>query len=520
MIEEQLLNETNKILNNQEEQYKDDELALQKLKYVREKTANFARELNNTFVAKQKEYSYKFGKAVSYSTEEILRMLDNPSANSGKLIEVSEYLYDVSGIYKRLIQQMSTMHSLEYTVYPMTALRESSEVEKQRMKDSFVKTLTMLDGMELKDEIPRNLKIAWKRGVVYLFENEEKDSYYLQSLPHKYCKIVSIHDGVYNIAFDFSYFSQSEELLSQFSPYFEQLYSEFKHKKGSYNGNWVTLDPNKAFAIKIDNEDTENIIPPFASLFPDIKDLEQAKQRKKMQEQIDNYLLLVQHIPVNDKTQTIDSFKVSFDLSQFYHNQALATLPEEIGILTTPMEITSIKTQKPHNSEDTLATKTKAIYDSASISQFLFNSDKATGSGVSNSIKSLEQIVLYVGKQFERAFNRKLKSKRWSYRFKMRFLDITSYNREDALKRYLDGGNSGFPTTLSYSSALGMSPLEFVNTLQMENDVLGFRESMIPWLNAHTMNSNQMQNERGREKKSVDKISDSTDTWRESDSAN
>ena len=324
-----------------------------------------------------------------------------------------------------------------------------------------------------------------------------------------------------NIAFDFSYFSQNESNLSQFSPYFEKLYLEYKNRKGKqYNDNWIPLDPAKAFAIKIDNEDIESIVPPFASLFPDIKDLEQAKQRKKMQEQIDNYLLLVQHIPINDATQSIDAFKISFDLAQFYHNQALATLPEEIGILTTPMEITAIKTQKPHNTEDTLATKTKAIYDSASISQFLFNSDKATGSGVSNSIKSLEQIALNIGRQVERAFNRKLKMKRWGYRFKMKFLDITAYNRDEVLKRYLDGGNSGFPTTLSYSSALGMSPLEFVTTLQLENDVLGLRESMIPWLNSHTMSGNDLTKERGREKKDVEDISDSTDTWRESDSAN
>ena len=521
MLQEELLKQTTKIVEEQKEQFKDDELALEKLNYIRSKTATFARELNNTFSSKSNNYSFEYGEASVHTVEEINEFLRDPSRYARELVEVSEYLYKVSGIYRRLIQNMATMHSLEYTVFPMTKLRNNSKLEQDKMQDSLYKTLAMLENMEIKDEMPRNWKIAYKRGIVYLFENESADSYYLQALPHNYCRVSSITDGVLNIDFNFEYFSGREGQLNEFSPYFTEVYNRYKQgNKSYYRDGWVALDPNKAFALKIDNEDLETILPPFASVFPDIKDLEQAKQRKKLQEQIENYLLLVQHIPVNDKSQTIDAFKISFDMAMFYHQQALATLPKEIGILTTPMEITSIKTQKPHNSEDTVANKTKTLFDNASVSQFLFNSDKATGVAVANSLRSLEQLVFYAGRQFERFVNRKLKTKRWSYRFKFKLLDITAFNRDDVTKKYLEGGNSGFPTTLSYSSAIGMSPLQFVNSLELENDVLDFQSKMMPWKSAHTMsNSDKEIKESGREELPVDEITESTENWRESDSS-
>lgn len=508
------------MIEKQKESYVDDPLSLEKLEYVQSRTAEFARELNNTFAERRRSYSVSYGKGSNYSAEDIEEMLKNPTLHSRELIEISEYLYKVSGIYRRLIQHMATMHSLEYTVYPISSLRGTNKREKERMEESFTKTLTLLETMEIKDEVPRNWKIAYKRGIVFLFENESPDSYYLQALPHDYCKIASITDGVLNVAFNFDYFVGREDLLDEFSPYFREKYRELKNNRNSRN-NWVKLDPSKAFALKIDNEDlTEEVLPPFISVFPDIKELEVAKQRKKLQEQIDNYLLLVQKIPINDKNQTIDSFKVSFDLAMFFHQQALATLPKEIGILTSPMDITSIKTQKPHSVDDSISNKTKTVFDSASISEFLFNSNKATGVAVANSMRALEQIVFYAGRQYERAVNRKLKlkSKRWGYRFKFKLLDITEFNRDDVTKKLLDGGNSGFPTTLSYSSAIGLSPLEFINNLTLEHEVLDFRSKMMPWLNAHTMSGNDKK-EVGREEKPLDEITESTEIWRDSDSS-
>jgi hypothetical protein len=54
------------------------------------------------------------------------------------------------------------------------------------------------------------------------------DSFAFQNLNADYCKNSSIEDGVYNFAYDFSYFDSNRDKLPNYPPEFETMYNQYK----------------------------------------------------------------------------------------------------------------------------------------------------------------------------------------------------------------------------------------------------------------------------------------------------
>ena len=70
--------------------------------------------------------------------------------------------------------------------------------------------------MNIRHEFTRALTVAFRDDVYYGYAWETNDSYTFQQLDQDYCKISSIEDGVYNFAFNFSYFDANSERLTEF----------------------------------------------------------------------------------------------------------------------------------------------------------------------------------------------------------------------------------------------------------------------------------------------------------------
>lgn len=444
-----------------------------------------------------------------YTKEDIIRFMQNPRKNQKQLREVSRYLYEASPNYKRLILYFACLPTFDYIVEPYGLNTE--KVNKKMFKAQYQKTLELLEIMNLPHEFLKVLKIAFKEDVFYGYEHMSDDSYFIQPLDPDYCQISSIEDGVYNFAFDFSYFNKYPKKLKQYPEEFQQKYKKYEKDKKNYR--WQELDSNNTICIKV-NEELDYSLPPFNAVFESVFDIEDYKKLKKVKTKLDNYMVLTQQIPIDDKNSEPNNFLIDLDTAIAFHNRAVQALPEAVGLITSPMKIDAIKLDRKQTDTDQVAQAERDYYNAAGVSQFLFNSEKVTSVGLSKSISTDEQIVFALLRQFERWVNRKLKNFNTKYKFRIRFLNTTVFNVDDVFEKYLKAAQYGMPVKLALGASLGLSGSGMANMVFLENEIMEFHDTLIPLSSSHTQSS---KGEKGRPQKSEDELTESGVKTRDTD---
>ena len=444
-----------------------------------------------------------------FTKQQVANFMKDPYSHQKSLRDVSNYLYNASPHYKRLIGYFANMLTLDYVVEPYGLNFEKVKIEE--FKKQYQKTLDTLETMNIKHEFLKILKIAFREDVFYGYEHSTKESYFIQKLNPDFCQISSIEDGVYNFAFDFTFFDKTDNKnkLNTYPKEFKAKYERYKSSKQ----NWIELDSSNTICIKI-NEEIEYPVPPFNVIFESVFDIEDYKVLKKTKTKIDNYAVLTQKIPIDDKKGEPNKFLIELDTAVAFHNKASQALPDEVGLITSPMDIDVIKFDKDKVGNDNVADSERDLYNAAGVSQILFNSDKATGNGISKSIITDEEIALGVLRQFERWVNRKLKNVGGNYKFKTNFLNTTVFNINEVFEKYLKAAQFGMPVKHMVGASLGLSPSSMTCMAFLENDVLGLHDKLIPLTSAHTQSS---KDGAGAPKKSEDALSDSGEKTRDND---
>lgn len=445
---------------------------------------------------------------IKYSKDQIVKFLLEPKKFQKELRKLSNYLYNSSPNYKRLVQYFSSLLTFDFIIEPYDLNLEKVNVDA--FKKQYQKNVNLLENMNIPHEFLKVLRTAFKEDIFYGYEHSTDESYFIQKLDPDYCQIKSIEDGVYNFAFDFSIFDSDEDLLKKYPQEFINKHKIYKNDKK--NNRWLELDSKKTICIKI-NEEIEYPIPPFNVVFEAVFDIDDQKRMRKVQTKMDNYMILTQQIPIDEKNGEANKFLIDLDTAISFHNKATQSLPEEVGLVTSPMKIEAIKLERKNKDTDRVAEAERDYYNAAGVSQTLFNSDKMTSTGVSKSVTTDEQIVFDVLRQLERWINRKLKNFNKTYKFRAKFLNNTIFNIKEVQERYLKAAQFGFPVKSALASSLGLSPSGLSNMTFLENDILGLHERMIPLSSAHT----QSGDEAGAPKKSDNEISDSGLKTRDND---
>ena len=435
---------------------------------------------------------------ISYDIETINKWMNNPVTYEAQLRTLSQYFYNVSSLYKLIVRYMALMPTYSYTVIPTDI---PDKVDKAKLKKQYMKTLSLIDKMNLPHEMIKAMVIAFREDTFFGYEHESKDSYFIQQLDAKYCRISSIEDGVFNFAFDFAYFDSYKDELEMFPKEFQQKYNTYKDSKE----RWIELDPLKTVCFKV-NSDFLYSLPPFATMFQSIIDLDEYKAIKKARAKNDNFMAFIQKIPLDEKNPDMNKFLIDLDLAMTFHNMASETLPEGVGVITSPMDINAVKTEKNKTDSDLVSEAYREAFRDGGVSEFLFNSDKNTSVGLAKSIITDEEVVFAMLRQIERWMNRKLKNQSGVYKFKFKMLDITVFNREEKQKQYLESAQYGIPVILEIGATLGLTPLDFVSKVTLESDILGLHDILKPLQSSF---NKVEEGEKGRPEKSDSKISDS-----------
>lgn len=445
---------------------------------------------------------------MNHNVDDINKWMSNPSNYENQLRSLSQYFYNTSSMYKLIIRYMALMPTYAYT---LSFLSTPEKIDVVKAKKQFDKSAAYVDKLNIRHEMIAAMLVSFREDVFYGYEHETKDSFFIQQLDGKYCRISSKEDGVFNFAYDFSYFDTFKDELAIFPKEFTVKYNRYKNS--SSKEKWHELDSNKTFCLKV-NTDHTYPLPPFATMFQSIIDLDDYKQIKKDKAENDNFMAFIQRIPINEKDPDMNKFLIDLDLAMSFHKMAEDTLPEGVGVITSPMAIDAVKTEKRTTDSDVVNDAYREAFRDAGVSEFLFNSDKNTSIGLAKSIMTDEELIFSMLRQIERWLNRKLKRQSGAYKVKANFLDITIFNKDEQHSKYLESAQYGIPVIMEIGATLGLSPFDFMNKVTLESDILGLHDILKP-LNS---SFNKLENtEGGSNKLSDNKISDSGQKNRDAD---
>ncbi len=439
-----------------------------------------------------------------YSKDQISTFLQNPYNNQKSLRNAAIYIYGASSHFRRLIQYFAGLTDLSYVLSPYkidTSTAKPSTIGKQ-----YRKTLNLLSAMDIRNQFPKIITVCLREDTFFGTMWVGGDNITIQQLPSDYCDIAVVEGNVLNVSFDFSYFDANSEYLPLYPPEFERKYRLYQNDRTKMK--WQELDSPNSFAVKCNTDILNYSVPPFAGMFREVYDLEDYKSLKMTKTELENYAMLIMKLGINSDGE----WEMDFDKAKEFYRNLDNVLPEEVGAVLSPMEITKISfDDSTAGDSDTIAEAEQNLFTAAGVSTLLFNNDKASSNALLLSIKADQAITYGIVKSIEGVVNRFIQSYSYGKNFRVTFLDCSPYNRKEMGEQYLKAAQYGLPTISYYCASQGISQSEMDCMNLLEDGVLDLKSRFMPLRSSATMSSE----EAGAPEKDIGDLTDSGESSRE-----
>lgn len=423
-----------------------------------------------------------------FNKETLRQYMQNPYASSSQtsLRSLARFLYTLSFPLRRIVNYFASLPDFSaYKVNLDFSLIEENDEES--LLQDYENACRFIRKMNLVLNMYKLLTVAWREGIVYFQPYQDDDgTMMLMPLDSQYCKISSVgYNGLLHVAFDFTYFRGTNSFfLDIWDKEYKQKYNKFENDSTL---RWQELETARAF--KIDIADLDLVISPFAALFEGLIDLVDLQSLIAVKDSLDIYKLLVMKIPLlNSKNP--DDLAINLNLAKKFYQQALDTLPPEIGLILSPgLDVDSVSFDKNATSDtNAIADSYQNLMEQTGISQ-IFDSSRLTGaSSVMMSMLSdalmatkglLPQVEAFVNERIQMEFPNSM-----AY---IKFIDVTTYDKKDRISTVKDAASLGLPVKQEYMALLGYDPLEAIASDWIETKLgLSINKFMHPLVSSHT----------------------------------
>lgn len=298
--------------------------------------------LNLIDLTKNKNITY-----TTYSRDSLRTYLKNPASESNQkqLRKLSNYLYTVSHVYRRLINfKAYQINCKSWTVYPDIPLTE--DIDQDSILKNYERVTKYVRNMDMKSQILKCMLQAWKNDVVYGFcygDPEKDGTFFIHLLDPDYCKISSqqYYRGVLNFAFDCSFFDSGTNsyYLDVYDPIFKKLYNKYKSDNTQ---RWVELPIENTFCLKINLDNLDYPVPPLSGLFDGIISLADLQAVQDLKDKLEAYKLIYAKIDTISGTKDVDDFEIDLDLANAFYQKLQSALPDNVALAMSPMKLDSI----------------------------------------------------------------------------------------------------------------------------------------------------------------------------------
>ena len=478
----------------------------------RAQAINFAKleKLMLSNVSKTKTMSF-----TQYTKENIKTYMKSPYANIDNIREVSRFLMRCSMIYKKIIEYTAQMPDFYYNLIYKSDMIKG--IDRDKFLKSYQKTGKFLQNINFKKEYGVGIATSLRDGVFYgLTYGNTDDSFYVQGLDPKYCRIGGVtENGQYVVFFNAEYFNSgnNKEFVEgiktgqqagkgTWDEVFIKGYNDFKNNGAEFK--WFMLPIERTMCL-IASDSIDELYPYYLPLMISLLDLIDLEQIIADKTQLENYVLLLSKIPLNLKSEEIDDFSVSLDLVQSMQAMINEVVPDLVGTAYSPCELEVIRFDKSSEAADTdkLAQSMSNLFNNMGLSQLVVSGGVSTNSvGLSHSIQVDESLAMKFVEKLEIWTN--------NYLFDMKFKDFifkfhrTSYfSRDNYTSKLKDAATLGVPVKTSYATSLGMTPYEVMLSGTMEQN-MGI-ENWTPLASSYTQSGS---NTGGAPEKPLDELTD------------
>lgn len=406
-------------------------------------------------------------------------------------------------IDKRILWYFSTIYSFHWNLTPKLDL--ANLPDESTLMASFDETCRMINKFDLSLEMKNVMFFTLRDGVFYGFIYEDDNNAFIHRLNPDYCRPIQLDEGVFNFAFDYSYFRQYPEALDTWDPIFRTGYNAYL--KDNTNNRWQILDPERTICMKADPDLEENL-PFFIGIFEAVLDLIDARTLQRNKDIIQNYKLILQKIPLFDENSSkeLDDFQLKLETVLKFNSDLQNSVPEAVGVATTPMEVDTIDFKTDDNSSDLNSTSMKQVFDDSGVSQLIFNSNTSGSTGVEASVKTDAALAYKFVQYIERWMQRYLSYHEGQVPFDFEILDVHIFNKDSVIDRELKLANSGVPNKMRLAASAGMTPDKVTTSQIWENQYLKIYENWLPLQTSYTMSTSNT----GRPTNAEGDVSDST----------
>ena len=422
---------------------------------------------------------------------------------------ISNYFFEVSGLYERLCKYFATLYRYDWYITPYII---DDKVKDEKVLNEFAQALDYMDESYVKKLCGELALKVIVNGCYYGYIIDTKNGFTFQELPIDYCrtrfKIGSRPAVEFNPKFFDDKFGDIEtrmRILKMYPKEFSDAYIAYKKNKlnkksiswdtNDNGSSWWLLDPECAFKINLNSSD----MPLLINTCTKILDLDEAQDldRRKMMQQL--LKIIIQKLPLDKNGDLIFDVDEAKDI----HNNTVQMLQRAVGVdvMTTFAEVDVADLADKHTTTttDELEKVERTVYNEAGVSHSLFNADSnlALEKAALVDEASVRDLVLTFDELFNRILARKYPgNKKYCLHFNM--LETTINNYKDMSKVYKEHAQLGYSKMLP-QIALGHSQSSIIAMAHFENEVLKLSEIMIPPLMSSTLSGNDVLRSKGNQ---------------------
>ena len=430
----------------------------------------------------------------TYSRDSLRTYLRNPAtdANNKNLRKLSNYLYTVSHVYRRMVNfKAHQINCKTWSAYPIVSMVDENDEES--ILREYERVVNIVTAMHMETQIFKIMLAAWKSGVAYgyIYGDPEKDGeFYIHLLDPDYCKIscASFDQGVLGFLFDVSFFTKDEKQLEYYDKEFQKLYNQYR----TDNIKWKQLPIERTICIKIDPDNLDYSIPPLSGLMEQVISLTDLQAAQDEIDSLQNYKMVWGKLDTISGTKSPDDFSVDLDLALAFMKKINDALPDNVGYGLSPLDLNTIEFKDNDASDTNVLSKAYSNLIEANGS-IILNSNRITNSTsfklamlaeCEDAMAPVTQLNAWL--KFYLKYNHNVET------IAVEYSDISPYFMNDEIDKYTKLAGLGLPIKTELASMVRANPQKSMGMNYLEQNLLklGTQNWINPLVSTNTQSGN------------------------------
>ena len=419
-----------------------------------------------------------------YTPEEIEKIIE--SGNLHAQIRLSRTFYNKGGFYQRILLHYATL--LKYTNLLIPNPSFGKSLSESYIQKKYFNAINFVDKAQLPNLFTKMAIAALRDGCYYgIILNVGNESISFIDLPVYYCRSrFRDKEGNDLIEFNVTYFDtivDKEDRKAALQVYPRKVADWYRKYKLGKVKKWVFIPAEIGVCLPFLDG-----YPAFLNIIPAAIEYDQARDINKERDLEEIRKIIVQKIPhLQDGGLLFEP-----DEAEVMHKGTVQMMKgnPNVSVLTTYADVDAIVSKTSNdNSTSSIEKSLLNIYSEAGSSPQLFGTE--SNLSLETSINNDMALMMTFARKLDRLMTFIINDKfgNSNITFKYTILPITFYNEQKYCDTALKMANSGYSFILP-ALAMGISQKELGNIKDLENDVLGLKEKLIPLSTAYTESGN------------------------------